>query len=43
VAVKVGENYGLRVSYIGDLGQRIKAMGRPARPAGDRAADESPA
>ena len=42
VAVKVGENYGLRVSYIGDLGQRIKAMGRPARPAVDRAPDDEP-
>jgi flagellar motor switch protein FliN/FliY len=30
IAVKVGENYGVRVSYIGDLGARIKAMGRPA-------------
>lgn len=26
-AVKVGENYGIRVSYIGDLNQRITAMG----------------
>ncbi len=25
-AVKVGENFGLRVSYIGDLKQRIAAM-----------------
>ncbi len=40
VAVKVGENYGLRVSYIGDLGQRIKAMGRPAPRIGEPAPDE---
>jgi len=27
IAVKVGKNYGIRVSYIGDLEQRITAMG----------------
>lgn len=27
VAVKVGENFGLKVTFIGDLEQRIKAMG----------------
>ncbi len=32
-AVKVGENYGIRVSFIGDLGERIAAM------AADSAAD----
>ena len=26
-AVKVGENYGVRVNFIGDLRQRINAMG----------------
>ncbi len=26
-AVKVGENYGIRVSYVGDLSQRITALG----------------
>ena len=26
-AVKVGENYGIRVRYIGDLAERISAMG----------------
>jgi flagellar motor switch protein FliN/FliY len=26
-AVKVGENFGLRVTYIGDARERIKAMG----------------
>ena len=36
-AVKVGENYGIRINYIGDLGDRISAMGAgPAEsPAGD--------
>jgi flagellar motor switch protein FliN/FliY len=27
VAVKVGENFGLRITYIGDLKSRIEAMG----------------
>lgn len=27
IAVKVGENFGLRVSYIGDLRERIAALG----------------
>src|SRR5262245_46071557 len=27
VAVKVGENFGVRITYIGDLKDRIKAMG----------------
>lgn len=27
-AVKVGENYGLRVTYIGDLQERIAAMAK---------------
>ena len=26
-AVKVGENYGIKVSYVGDVAQRITAMG----------------
>ncbi len=26
-AVKVGENYGVKVSYVGDLTERITAMG----------------
>lgn len=29
-AVKVGENFGVRVAYIGDLAQRIKALGGEA-------------
>lgn len=27
VAVKVGENFGIRISYIGNVRERIKAMG----------------
>ena len=33
-AVKVGENFGVRVSYIGDVSRRISAMGEAA-PAAD--------
>lgn len=40
VAVKVGENFGLKVTFIGDLGQRIKALG--GAPA-DARAGSSPA
>ena len=29
-AVKVGENFGLRITYIGDLRSRIAAMGQAA-------------
>lgn len=29
-AVKIGENYGVRVSYIGDLNQRITALAEGA-------------
>jgi len=36
-AVKVGENFGIRISYIGDLRERISALGAddddPAGPA----------
>ena len=39
-AVKVGENYGIRVSYIGDLTDRIHAMGSAANP---HAPDDEPA
>lgn len=28
-AVKVGENFGLRISYIGDVRERIAALGAP--------------
>jgi flagellar motor switch protein FliN len=27
VAVKVGENFGLRITYVGDVRERIEAMG----------------
>jgi flagellar motor switch protein FliN/FliY len=27
-AVKVGENFGVRVTYVGDLRERIEAMGK---------------
>lgn len=29
-AVKVGENFGLRITYIGDAGDRIRALGAQA-------------
>jgi len=29
-AVKVGENFGLRITYIGDAGDRIRALGEQA-------------
>ena len=35
-AVKVGENFGVRISYVGDLSQRIAAM------AGDEEQTEEP-
>ncbi len=45
VAVKVGENFGLKVTFIGDLEQRIKAMGGEAggeaAPAGAVAAEQA--
>lgn len=31
-AVKVGENFGIRISYIGDVRQRIAAMGPVGEP-----------
>lgn len=34
-AVKVGENFGLKISYIGDLRQRVQAMGSDAAPPAD--------
>lgn len=40
-AVKVGENYGIRVNYIGDLGERISAMGAGAAPVPDDGPAES--
>ena len=31
-AVKVGENFGIRITYIGDLRERIAALGGAAAP-----------
>ena len=35
LAVKVGENFGVRVTYIGDLRQRIAALGEEPPPVPD--------
>src|SRR5262252_6792670 len=32
-AVKVGENFGIRITYIGDVRERIAAMGGDTKPA----------
>ncbi len=41
-AVKVGENFGVRVSYLGDLPQRIAAMGDESEsPGGSAGAGEA--
>ena len=40
VAVKVGENFGLRVTYVGDIRERIEAMGLAAE--GGEASAEDP-
>ncbi|MGE3108609.1 MAG: FliM/FliN family flagellar motor C-terminal domain-containing protein [Phycisphaerales bacterium] len=37
-AVKVGENFGIRITYIGDLRERISAMGARS----DEAVDSEP-
>ncbi len=42
LAVKVGENFGVRVTYIGDLRQRIAAMGEEAAPVGEDGLEGSP-
>ena len=39
-AVKVGENFGVRVSYVGDLTQRIAAMGSGEEGTGEAVAAE---
>lgn len=36
-AVKVGENFGVRVTYVGDLQERIEAMGHSRGAKADRA------
>jgi len=46
-AVKVGENFGVRITYVGDLKQRIEAMGAgpfssPREAAPDAGADATP-
>jgi flagellar motor switch protein FliN/FliY len=42
-AVKVGENFGVRVSYIGDLSHRLSAMGAAAeRPENEPPPGEAP-
>lgn len=33
-AVKVGENFGVRITFVGDIKQRIEAMGRHGAMAG---------
>lgn len=35
-AVKVGENFGLKVAYIGDVKKRIQALGAAAPSASDQ-------
>lgn len=40
-AVKVGENFGVRVSYVGDVTQRIAAMGARPRSAGHAELDDA--
>lgn len=44
-AVKVGENFGLRLSFVGDLRGRIAALGAavPAAGGAEAAADSAPA
>jgi len=42
VAVKVGENFGIRLTYIGDLQTRIAAMGPEQHPATESGADADP-
>lgn len=41
-AVKVGENFGIRVTQIGDLEDRIRAMGDGSKDRGDESSDEVP-
>lgn len=39
-AVKVGENFGLRINFIGDVQARIAALGRTTTNAGTTVSDE---
>jgi|GEM_PF-574732 len=43
LAVKVGENFGIRLTYIGDLRERIQAMGDARESTGDVAEGQSAA
>lgn len=43
LAVKVGENFGVRVTYVGDVKTRIMALGQGAAPAGASGADQDAA
>ncbi len=42
-AVKVGENFGVRIAYVGDLQQRILALGAPKAAAADDKTDDEAA
>ncbi len=39
-AVKVGENFGIRMSYVGDLKNRIEALGEAPRSPDERSKQE---
>ncbi len=39
-AVKIGENFGIRISFVGDLKSRIQAMGGPLDVAGGKPATD---
>ncbi|MHC4590255.1 MAG: FliM/FliN family flagellar motor switch protein [Planctomycetota bacterium] len=41
-AVKVGENFGVRISYVGDLSHRLSAMGGEADPGVAEAPEPEP-
>jgi flagellar motor switch protein FliN/FliY len=42
-AVKVGENFGIRINTVGNVKDRIQALGAGKRPAAEGAAPGSPA
>ncbi|MCP3905547.1 MAG: flagellar motor switch protein FliN [Planctomycetes bacterium] len=41
-AVKVGENFGIRVTYVGDVRERIEALGGASDSAGEASAGAEP-
>lgn len=43
VAVKVGENFGIKIAFIGPLAERIKALGAPKPKAQEAATDDEAA